>query len=258
MNLHVWWDEPADGPFNMAADELLAEAAGERNACCVRVYGWTPTTVSLGGFQPSDAARSVEAIAGIPLVRRPSGGGAIVHGSDLTYAIALPRSHPWGARPQHLYDAVHEAMRRALADAGIDAFLWRPAAAGQADDAFFCFDRRSAGDVVMFDAEVGGARGHKIMGSAQRRFHATVLQHGSLLLARNRHVGRGAGHPGLEDLAAGRFSAASVRPLVERWLALVAVGLGSQAMTTAAGFADENLVRRRAAGFADDRWTDRR
>ncbi|NBW95381.1 MAG: hypothetical protein EBR28_01285 [Planctomycetia bacterium] len=153
---------------------------------------------------------------------------------------------------------MHGAMAEVLRDLGVAAFVHRPGHDPGPAGPFFCFDRRSAGDVVMFDAEVGGARGHKIMGSAQRRFHATVLQHGSLLLARNRHVGRGACHPGLEDLAAGRFSAASVRPLVERWLALVAVGLGSQAMTTAAGFADENLVRRRAAGFADDRWTDRR
>lgn len=263
MNLHFWWDEPADGPCNMAADELLAAEAADRGGMCVRLYGWAPTTVSLGGFQRSAEARAEPAIAGVPLVRRPSGGGAIVHGSDLTYAAAVPKSHPWGGQPQSLYDALHEAMRRALLDCGIDVVLWRPSQATvcPADpprDAFFCFDRRASGDLVWLGAAAEGGRGHKVMGSAQRRLAATVLQHGSLLLRRNPEVALAASHPGLADLVAGGFPTASVRPLVERWLAGVANALGADVVEEPAPFGDEEIVRERSRTFASQRWVDRR
>lgn len=264
MNLHVWWDEPADGPCNMAADELLAAEAADRGGMCVRLYGWTPSTVSLGGFQRSAEARAEPAIAGVPLVRRPSGGGAIVHGSDLTYAAAVPKSHPWGGRPQLLYDALHEAMRLALLGYGIDVVLWRPAQAAARpadpprDDAFFCFDRRASGDLVWLGPAAEGGRGHKVMGSAQRRLEATVLQHGSLLLRHNREVAPAASHPGLADLVPHFQPETAVRPLVERWLAGVAAALGARVVDEGGAFGNEEIMRERAQAFASPRWIDRR
>ena len=75
--LTIWWDGAADGPTNMAADECLAAEAERRGSLVLRFYGWSDTTISLGGFQKIGDARQVEAIRGVPLVRRPSGGGAI-------------------------------------------------------------------------------------------------------------------------------------------------------------------------------------
>ena len=92
----VWWDGPADAFLNMAADEALAAESLRHGGPVVRFYGWQPTSVSLGAFQRLADARQVAAIAGTRLVRRPSGGGAIVHGSDLTYAAAVPKGHSWG------------------------------------------------------------------------------------------------------------------------------------------------------------------
>lgn len=263
MNLHVWRDEPADGPHNMAADELLAAAALRRGGCCVRVYGWTPTTVSLGAFQNVADARHEVALAGVPLVRRPSGGGAIVHGSDLTYAVAIPKSHPCGSRPQLLYDAFHEAMRQALAAAGIPTELWPPTApSAKAIDPrgepLFCFDRRAVGDVVFFGSRSPVGRGYKVMGSAQRRLAATVLQHGSLLLRRNRRVHAPADHPGLEDLAGRELEDPAVLSLTQLWLALAASRLGMEKVVEAGRFLDEAGVRAEALRFADQRWLDRR
>jgi len=261
MNLHVWWDEPADGPCNMAADELLAAEAADRGGICVRLYGWMPTTVSLGGFQRSAEARAEPTIAGVPLVRRPSGGGAIVHGTDLTYAAAVPKAHPWGGRPQLLYDALHEAMRTALQGCGIDVALWRPVPFPPApanDEAFFCFDRRASGDLVWSGAGADDGRGHKVMGSAQRRLASTVLQHGSLLLHRNRDVGPSAGHPGLADLVPEFQPASAVRPLVERWLAAVADALGAAVVAEPGPSGDPETLRERAQAFAAPRWIDRR
>ncbi|MEI6241569.1 MAG: hypothetical protein WCR51_14380 [Planctomycetia bacterium] len=261
MTLHVWWDEPADGPRNMAADELLAAEAFDRGTMCMRIYGWQPTTVSLGGFQRGAGARAESAIAGIPLVRRPSGGGAIVHGSDLTYAAAVPKTHPWGGRPQLLYDALHEAMRRTLGDRGVTTALWRPIeepASPVSGEAFFCFDRRSSGDLVVLDPGSADGRGHKVMGSAQRRLAATVLQHGSLLLHRNPDVPTAASHPGLHDLAGGGFSAAAVRPLVAAWIAAVAGAIGMEIVEEPGRFKDEESVSAKAREFASERWTWRR
>lgn len=261
MTLHVWWDEPADGPCNMAADELLAAEALARGTMCVRIYGWQPTTVSLGGFQRGVDARAEPSIAGVPLVRRPSGGGAIVHGSDLTYAAAVPKTHPWGGRPQLLYDALHGAMRQTLAARGIEARLWQPSGpvpSPGAGEAFFCFDRRSSGDLVMPGRDAADSRGHKVMGSAQRRLAAAVLQHGSLLVRRNEDVPPAASHPGLADLAAGDFSAAAVRELVAAWLAAIAETLGVQVVEEAGRFKNEEIVRGMSHEFAADRWTWRR
>jgi lipoate-protein ligase A len=245
----------------MAADELLAAAAADRGDMCVRLYGWTPTTVSLGGFQRSAEARAEPAIAGSPLVRRPSGGGAIVHGTDLTYAAAVPKALPWGGSPQLLYDALHEAMRAALLGCGIEVALWRPGPPPTTPPhgaAFFCFDRRASGDLVWLGAEAGGGRPHKVMGSAQRRLARTVLQHGSLLLRRNRDVGPPAGHPGLADLVPGFQPEAAVRPLAERWLAGVAAALGARVVEEPGPFLNAECLKEGAQAFASPRWTDRR
>ena len=249
MTLHVWWDEPADGPCNMAADELLAAEAFDRGTICMRIYGWQPVTVSLGGFQRGVEARAERSIAGVAIVRRPSGGGAIVHGSDLTYAAAVPKTHPWGGRPQLLYDALHEAMRQSLGALGVEAALWRPAetvVAPAAGDRFFCFDRRSSGDLVVGGPGAADGLGHKVMGSAQRRLAATVLQHGSLLVRRNLDVAPAASHPGLDDLIGGGFPVAAVRPLV------------TEVVEESGRFQDEQLVREKAREFASERWTWRR
>ena len=266
--IHVWCDEPADGPTNMAADEVLAGESLRSGALLVRIYGWETTTISLGAFQKHEDALAAVEIQGLPLVRRPSGGGAIVHGSDLTYAAAVPKTHPWGSSPQSLYDALHEAIARVLAGFGVDAALWRPpqsASAHADDESFFCFDRRSSGDVVYRPAtpaelalSAGQAgRGHKVMGSAQRRLEGAVLQHGSLLVRRNADVGGRAAHPGLAELAG---PLPGVGQLVDRWLELVALEARADVVREAGGFRGPRSqeVAGHAARFREQRWTARR
>ena len=113
--LSVWWDAPADGATNMARDEALASEACRRGAVLVRVSTWARPEVSLGAFQRIADARACAALEGLPIARRPSGGGAIVHGSDVTLAIAVPRGHALAASAQSLYDAAHRAMVEELA-----------------------------------------------------------------------------------------------------------------------------------------------
>jgi lipoate-protein ligase A len=239
----------------MAADECLADEAARRDGLCVRLYSWETTTVSLGAFQrAADACRCAD-IAGLPLVRRPSGGGAIVHGTDLTYAAAVPKGHPWGVAPQTLYDALHSAMVDVLRDRAIAARL-SPGGTPDGDGApFLCFDRRAPGDVVV-DVE---GRDLKIMGSAQRRLAATVLQHGSLLLRGNPSVRAASSRVGVADLAPATWPSDTRQPATA-WLERVAAVLGADVDEQAKPFHTLGgpavaAARRR---FADERWTGRR
>lgn len=271
--LPVWWDDAADGPGNMAADELLADEAERRGRLVVRIYGWSMPTVSLGGFQRLAEAEACAAIAGLPIVRRPSGGGAIIHGTDLTYAAAVPKTHPWGATPQALYDAMHAAMAAALAEFGIAARLHVPSAADPPADAFLCFSRRAPGDLVAAPPGNAGADPSrtdsstavestaldgKIMGSAQRRLGTAVLQHGSLLLETCTAVGPAAQHAGLADVA--KTGSWTARQIAERWLDRVAAALEIARESQPRPFREgrEAAIEDRAARFRDPRWTGRR
>jgi lipoate-protein ligase A len=260
--LPVWWDDPADGATNMAADECLAEEALAHGGPVVRIYGWTATTVSLGAFQPIAAARAEAAIAGAALVRRPSGGGAIVHGSDVTYAAAVPRDHPLGRTPHAFYTAFHAALVAELDAMGIAA---RMCPAGMAavrggPDSFFCFDRRAEGDVVVAAAGREASAGDpKILGSAQRRLAAAVVQHGSLLVRGAEGVGPAARHPGLADLYPA-VREADARDLVERWLGRVAAGLGGWVEPRPAPCPGgrEARIASLAVTYGTARWLERR
>jgi len=255
----VWWDEPADACTNMATDELLAAEADRRGGLVVRFYGWSPAAVSLGAFQEIATARDRPEIAVLPLVRRPSGGGAIIHGSDLTYAAAIPRSHPWAATAQPLYDAFHAALVAELAVRGIAARQHRRAGSDDRDGRFLCFDRRAEGDVVVAAATGGSsADDPKILGSAQRRLAGVVLQHGSLLLHANTAAGPGGRHAGLFDLHPG--AAVSGRELAAAWMTRVARACHAPLEWQGDGFRDGRTAAIAAAAtrFADVRWIARR
>lgn len=234
MKSLLWWsDDPAEGVWNMAADERLAAEAERLGRILVRVYGWTPAAISLGRFQAYGEAEAIVRSAGLPLVRRPSGGGAIVHGTDLTYAVSVPRGFSWAARPERLYEVVHGAMVDVLGDLGLTARMHRPGPSLQpmpgAVEAFHCFNRRAFGDLEVAvdpggngsDPAAGGSF-TKVMGAAQRRLAGVVLQHGSLLLATPTLASGQAGHLGLEELIG---QPVSVMALVDAWLQRLAASM---------------------------------
>ena len=270
--LTIWWDPASDGPTNMAADECLAAEAERLNSLLMRFYDWSTTTISLGGFQKIEDARQVGEIRGVALVRRPSGGGAIVHGSDLTYAAAVPKSHPWGASPQVFYDALHGAMVEVLAEHGIAAWPYPAGGTGVPETAhttgldprsvvdesrFFCFDRRATGDLVI-EGPVQGTF-CKVMGSAQRRLAGVVLQHGSLLLQSNAGVGGVARHLAVADLVAEQRPLEGVG-LSRAWGRRIAMALGGTLHEEEAAFVSvhEQTIAALSARFREDRWTARR
>ena len=173
MSLRI--DPPAPGVSNMAADEALLDAAAA-GAPGGRWYRWREPTVSLGHFQRAEELIGTD-LASLPAVKRLSGGGAIVHDDEWTYATAVPRSHPLAKSPERFYEAVHGELIAALAAAGVEAWL-RGSGGSSKDDPTLCFLRADPRDVVVTDA--AGAT-WKIVGSAQRRRRGAVLQHGSLI-----------------------------------------------------------------------------
>jgi lipoate-protein ligase A len=174
----------ADGAANMALDEAMLEAAAREGSAYLRFYGWTVPTLSLGYFQRIAEVRSDPRWEGRPIVRRPTGGGAIWHHHELTYAIAIPPGSPLVRPSTALYRVVHGAIAEVLVDRGIPAHrrgepspLHLPPSARMADRPLLCFTGRDPEDIVWGD--------QKLVGSAQRRRGGAVLQHGSVLLARS-------------------------------------------------------------------------
>lgn len=255
--LAAWWDGDAEGVANMALDEALGAAAERCGRPLIRFYGWSRPTVSLGAFQKLADARGIADIAAADLVRRPSGGGAIVHGSDLTYALAVPKSHPLGSTAQLLYTAAHTALATVLQERGIDARLYgdRPT-----DDDFFCFSRRAGGDLIATPpGREPSPADPKIMGSAQRRLAGAVIQHGSLLLRENGGVGPAARHPGVENLCP-RFETQALRQLADAWLARLAAAMATSFDWEPGTFSPppHDELRPRIAAYSDPRWLARR
>jgi lipoate-protein ligase A len=235
----------------------------------LRFYEWAPATLSLGYFQRYAERAAHPASAACDVVRRASGGGAILHDRELTYSLVLPVGHPLAARAEPLYRAVHQALIDVLAEVSglagaspsqkLDARFWDDvratdseelkittsgagfacgdAAKQQADSSipvspespnpnpqsssqpepFLCFQRRSPGDLVLRpsgDPATTPGAWHKILGSAQRRRHGAVLQHGSLLLARSEFAPELAG---IDDLAGTDFAGIGLSELRANW-----------------------------------------
>ena len=199
-----------DGPAQMAIDEaLLVAVDADPTSAVFRTYEWAEPTLSLGYFQPLALARADPRFDGPPIVRRPTGGGAIWHDRDLTYALVLPRSHPLAARASGLYLAVHDAIASTLAVAGVQAEPRGPVAEADRERGrpLLCFLDRDPADLLV--------KGSKVVGSAQRRRPSAVLQHGSILLA---------GSPATPDLP-GLLELAGSAHDARDWSARLAAGL---------------------------------
>jgi lipoate-protein ligase A len=172
----------------MALDEALL-ASAEAGRAALRFYAWTEATLSLGYFQPAGPARARAALAPLPWVRRPSGGAALVHHREVTYALALPPGRDWQPAGWPWIPRMHDAFAAALADLGVTATLVGTDQERKLDDVL-CFLHHTPGDLV-----VGR---HKVAGSAQRKRHGALLQHGGVLLARSPHTPQ---LPGIAELA---------------------------------------------------------
>lgn len=163
----------AHGAFNMGVDEALL-ASAVAGIATLRFYRWDGPWLSLGYAQKLDSRRlaACEA-AGVGIVRRVSGGRAVLHGCDLTYCVAAPEAAlPEGLRGS--YQLVADALIAGLQSLGVAAGRTpAPRRATGASD-FDCFAAPAQEEIC--------AMGRKLVGSAQRRMRGGVLQHGSIRL----------------------------------------------------------------------------
>ncbi|MCB9135094.1 MAG: lipoate--protein ligase family protein [Anaerolineales bacterium] len=170
---------PAPGPWNMALDEAILEAAGQGLVPpTLRLYAWEPACLSLGYSQPfSDADQNALAQHGWDLVRRPTGGRAILHTDELTYSVSAPPNEP------RVAGSVLESYQR-LALALLQA-LHRLAVPAEAEEKYALLGDANPKGPVCFEVPSNWeitVDGKKLIGSAQVRRQIGVLQHGSLPL----------------------------------------------------------------------------
>ncbi len=160
------------GHRNMALDEALLWSAARKGRATLRLYNWQGPWLSLGYAQNLEAGRrrSCER-AGVGVVRRLTGGRAVLHGCDLTYAIAAPSERlPPGL--QGSYALLAGALTEALQEIGLRPERARRGTPAPGPGVFDCF-ASAAADEIRID-------GLKLAGSAQRRAACGVLQHGSI------------------------------------------------------------------------------
>lgn len=168
---------PAPGAWNMAVDEAMAQAAALGQALpTLRFYAWAPPCISLGRNQPlSEVDLDRCRAAGVEVVRRPTGGRAILHTDELTYSVAAPPTEPVVAGAVlEAYHRISEGLVAGLRLLGIPAEEAPGTQRAGPDVSAACFEVPSAYEIT--------ARGRKLMGSAQNRRAQWVLQHGSLPL----------------------------------------------------------------------------
>ncbi len=239
--------DPLPGARNMAVDQALLESIESIGRGTLRFYQWDRPTLSLGYFQRHSDRESHATSRECPVVRRTTGGGAIVHDLELTYSLCLPRENRFSSNHQELYDRVHRSLIASLAECGISGAKLYTSPESRTDDRhpFLCFQRRSPGDVLL--------SGEKICGSAQRRVAGAILQHGSLLLQKSNAAPE---LSGVAEITGRQIPWQDIRNI---WIGQLQtelnLPLATEELTTAELDAADRIQRRR---FENNAWTERR
>jgi lipoate-protein ligase A len=164
---------PAGGARQMAVDDALLTLCGRgESPPSLRLFSFRPPCLSLGRFQPASPEVSRE--PGLEVVRRPTGGRAVLHRRDICYSVIAPADHPLVAGSIHQsYAKIARALAEGLAILGLPS-LEEAAAQGRLPEADWCFEALAPHELA-FD-------GAKLVGSAQLRRDGVLLQQGSIRL----------------------------------------------------------------------------
>lgn len=164
----------ADGATNMATDVALLAHARATGEATLRLYAWSRPTLSFGRHERTrarfDAARLAD--AGVDVVRRPTGGRALLHHREVTYSVTAPAGDAESLRAR--CDQINARLLRALANLGITAAPAAARAPTQRPGSSACFAEPNRGEIVV--------DGRKVVASAQFVDGTAFLQHGSILL----------------------------------------------------------------------------
>jgi len=239
----------APGPWNMAVDQCLLESAAMTGDIAIRIYRWNTPTLSLGYFQNHKDRAHHAASQSCDLIRRASGGGAILHDLEVTYSIAVPVSALKPKSTHDLYNAAHQATIKVFENIEISLDLHDSNETSSDQTPFLCFQRRSPGDLIM--------EGQKVGGSAQRRLQHAVLQHGSLLMESSMFCPE---LPGIVNLGDhGLLANHLADEWIEKWPEMIARSLGLKLipcdLTTNERSRSEQIVMER---FGSTKWTEKR
>ncbi|MGH7714135.1 MAG: lipoate--protein ligase family protein [Gemmatimonadaceae bacterium] len=177
MHWRLLLSDPLDGTGNMALDEALLTRARGRDEYVMRVYGWVAPTLSLGRNQRAvgvfDSATATR--RNVVIVRRLTGGRAVLHHREVTYSVTGPAARSDTLRAS--YAAINQILLTALEQLGVPASLApsvQPGARFPAPASAPCFELPAPGEIVLGNS--------KLVGSAQLRDDAAFLQHGSILI----------------------------------------------------------------------------
>ncbi|HEX3160785.1 MAG TPA: lipoate--protein ligase family protein [Gemmatimonadaceae bacterium] len=174
MHWHLLVSPALSGPENMALDEALLRRAQRTGDAVCRVYTWREPTLSFGRNQTArghyDAGLARE--LGVAVVRRPTGGRAVLHHRELTYSVTAPLRDAEPLRES--YGRVNRLLLDALRALGVDARLAERGGRAPVPSAAPCFEAPTVGELVL--------DGRKLAGSAQWRDEGAFLQHGSILV----------------------------------------------------------------------------
>ena len=235
--------QPAcSGAKNMARDHASALEL-QAGGAALRLYRWDVPTLSLGRNEPALGRYDPDLLRrlGVAVVRRPSGGRAVLHWRELTYSIALPTS---ALGPRAAYRWINERLAGALASLGVPVEIASQAGRTQLPDAGPCFRGSASGEVV--------ARGRKLVGSAQVRIGSVLLQHGSILLGNDQALLQRLG------ATAGGVAPAALSDLLDRPLAkneLEVALLGVFKATAVGGAPSQAIEQELERQYRSDAWT---
>jgi lipoyl(octanoyl) transferase len=168
---------PASGAWNMAVDESILQSIGRGASLpTLRLYAWTPACLSLGVAQPfADVDSARLRTRGWDVVRRMTGGRAILHTDELTYSVIGPAENPiLAGSVLESYNRLAKALLRAVQDLNIPVEMKEGKTDEDGKSNPVCFEVPSTYEITV--------NGKKLIGSAQARRKEGVLQHGSLPL----------------------------------------------------------------------------
>ncbi len=185
----------ASGARQMAVDDALLTLCGRgRSPLTVRLFGFRPPCLSLGRFQPTPPETCRE--PGLEVVRRPTGGRAVLHRGDICYSVVAPADHSLVAGSiSQSYGKIARALAEALAILGLPP-LEEAAAQSRLPAADWCFEAMAPHELAL--------DGAKLVGSAQLRRDGILLQQGSIRLAPS--GGQPSGATSLEEALGRRVS----------------------------------------------------
>jgi lipoate-protein ligase A len=237
----------------MALDEALMERARTVDEWVLRVYSWSSPTISLGRNQTARGRYDLDRIAalGAGIVRRPTGGRAILHDREITYSVTAPAANAGDLRES--YERINRLLLAGLDALGVHAMAADAPARSMAPGMAPCFDQPALGELT-----VGG---RKLAGSAQWRSEGALLQHGSILVEDDQSLLIGLARDERPSIPRPATLAESLgrRPTVDEMAGALAAAVRSIEDPDAVPLEVDDSVRARASAlvvrYLDDAWT---